>query len=87
MIDNNLQQVIVGCENSRTDVWEFYRHKNEEDYGNGTYITVIRNNELEAYVDMRYTKYEYISWIISYIRMYYGEKILTFEISPIEIPF
>lgn len=80
-------EAVVVCENSHIYIWEFYRHINSNDYGNGTYITVIKENEIEAYVDMRYTKYNFKSWIISYLRQYYGDRLLKLEINPIEIPF
>lgn len=71
----------ITTENGKTRTFVFDEHHNEGDYGNGNYISVVRveDDELIAYIDMRYQKYVFESFCISYIKQYFGDNLLSFE--------
>lgn len=70
----------ITTESGHNNVWTFTEHHNDGDYGNGNYISVVRGaNELIAYVDVRYQKYVFESFCISYIKQYFGDNLLKYE--------
>jgi hypothetical protein len=70
----------IKTESGHNQRWTFEELHSDDDYGNGNYISVIRNdNECIAYVDMRYCKYVFESFCISYIKQYFGDNLLSFE--------
>ena len=66
--------------NGKTRRFEFTEHHSEGDYGNGNYISVLRleDDELLAYLDMRYEKYNFESACLNYIRSYFSTNLLTY---------
>lgn len=71
----------ITTENGKTRTFVFDELHNAFDYGNGNYISVVRveDEELIAYIDMRYCKYVFESFCISYIKQYFGDNLLSFE--------
>lgn len=65
--------------NGREQTWIFTEYTDPADYGNGTYISVVRDNECLAYADMRYTHYVFTSFCVSYLRQWFGDNLLKVE--------
>ena len=59
--------------------WVFIEYHDENDYGNGNYIAIERDDECIAYVDMRYTRYVFTSFCTSYLRQWFGDNLVTIE--------
>ena len=60
---------------------EFREHYHENNYGNGKFITVLRvdDDEMIAYVDMRYRNYVFETFCENYIKDYYGTNLFTYK--------
>lgn len=60
----------------------FTEYYDATDYGNGKYISAVNltENEVYAYMDMRYLKYVFKTICENYIKQYYGDNLLKFEV-------
>lgn len=71
----------VTTTNGVTRTLKFEEHHQKDTYGNGKYISVSRvdDDEIIAYVDMRYQNYVFETFCENYIKDYYGTNLLTYE--------
>ena len=69
----------VKTETGNTYFWQFIEQHNENDYGNGNYISIVVNDDLLSYVDMRYQKYAFETFCEKYIKDYYGDNLWKYK--------
>ena len=66
----------VTTKNGNTYNWSFTEHKDDTDYGNGVYISIIAPSGDAFMLDCRYnTDYKFHKACVDYLLTYYGDNL------------